>query len=133
MIDCETEIFDVNDTALKAVYPTISVSGDSTISPSEFPHVSIVQIDNPVNVKTQDEGIENHSIPTFEVNVYSDLAIGKKAQCKEIFAIIDGVFAGKNFTRIMYNPIPNPADPTIYREIARYRAIVGSDGLVYRR
>ena len=48
-------------------------------------------------------------------------------------SVIDSEFARLGFMRIMYNPIPNELDATIYRLVARYRAVVSKDKVIYRR
>jgi len=41
--------------------------------------------------------------------------------------------AALGFTRIVLNPVPDMNDATIYRMVARYRAVVSRDEIIYRR
>ncbi len=69
----------------------------------------------------------------YEVNVYSNKARGKKSECKEITAFIDTQFQMLGFTRTLLTTVPNEQDATIYRMVARYRAIVSKQNIIYRR
>ena len=69
----------------------------------------------------------------YELNVYSNKAAGKKAECKHIAAVVDAEMAAMGFTRMMLNPIPNMDDATIYRITGRYRAVVSKNQTLYRR
>lgn len=134
MIDIENEVFTRAATPVWEKYPEAFVSGEYVNAPPSFPAVSIVEMDNLPYEQTQStENIENHASVTYEVNVYSNLVKGKKTECKDIVALIDDVMAGLGFTRIMLNPVPDMNDATIYRMVARYRAVVSKDEVIYRR
>ncbi len=134
MIDIENQVFTRCADRVVESFPDASLSGEYVKVPSSFPAVSIVEIDNLAYEQTQTSGsVENHATVTYEVNVYSNLTSGKKAQCKAILAIIDEVMAALGFTRIMVNPVPDMNDATIYRMVARYRAVVSHDQKIYRR
>lgn len=134
MIDIESEIFDVVSKKLKEKYNPIYVTGEIVKSPPSFPCVSIVEMDNQVYRHTRTSSItENHAQLMYEVNVYSNLSKRKKAETKGILAIVDTELGKLGFTRIMTSPIPNGDDATIYRRIARYRAVVSKDKVIYRR
>lgn len=134
MIDAETEIFNAVATIVRAKFASIYMTGEYVASPSSFPCVSLVEIDNATyrNSQTQ-SSIENHVAVTYEVNIYSNKKTGKKSQCKEIAAVIDEAMAGLNFTRMMLEPVPNQDDATIYRMLGRYRAVVAQDHTIHRR
>jgi hypothetical protein len=78
-------------------------------------------------------GIENFANVMYQVDVYSNLNRGKKAQAREILAMIDVLMAVNGFTRTFMNPVQNMNDPTIYRITARYTAVVGKDKVIYNR
>lgn len=130
MIDVEAQIF----TKVVEALPTTYVSGVYEPVPSSFPAVYITEIDNSVwrNGISSSE-VENYAAITYEVNVYSNVKGRKKTECREIANTVDGVMKGLNFTRMSMNPVPNLADSTIYRIVARYRAVVGQDETLYRR
>lgn len=107
--------------------------GEVVFAPASFPHVSIVESDNSVYERTQDSSsMENHASLVYETNVYSNKKTGKKTECKAIIEEIDKTLAEIGFTRIMLNQIQN-ADPGIYRMIGRYKAIISTDKIIYRR
>ena len=134
MIDMETEIFNEVSKQVRTKYPKIFMTGEYVKSPSSFPCVSLVEVDNATFRNTQTtEGKENHAAVAYELNVYSNKTKGKKAECKEIAAFIDDLMMGLKFTRTMLEPVPNQNDATIYRMLGRYRAVVSRDKVVYRR
>ena len=130
MIDVEAQIF----TKVVQALPTTYVSGVYEPVPSSFPAVYITEIDNSVwrNGISSSE-VDNYAAITYEVNVYSNVKGRKKTECREIANTVDGVMKGLNFTRMSMNPVPNLADSTIYRIVARYRAVVGQNETLYRR
>ena len=134
MINIENEVFDKVSTAVRREYPNVNIAGEYVKSPSSFPHVSLVEMDNSVLARTQTSTEnENHATLMYEVNVYSNKNKGKKTECKEIISIVDETMSAIGFTRTMLQPIPNMDDATIYRMTARYTAIVSKDKFIYRR
>ena len=134
MINIENEVFGIVATAIRAEYSKAFVVGEYVKAPSKFPCVSIVEIDNTAYDKTQSSGcLENHADVTYEVNIYSNKASGKKSECRDIASLIDTEFAALGFSRTMLQPIPNGDDATIYRMTGRYRGVVSKDKKVYRR
>ena len=134
MINIENEIF--NDVAMvvRGKYPNVNMTGEYVKSPSSFPHVSLVEMDNSVLTSTQTSTeYENHATLMYEANVYSNKNTGKKTECKEIMATLDERMLANGFTRTMLQPIPNMDDATIYRITARYTAIISKDKMIYRR
>ena len=134
MINVEREIFNIIAKALREKYPDVYVVSEYVKSPSKFPCVSIVEVDNTMYERTQSSGgLENHADVMYEINVYSNKTSGKKSECKAIAALIDNEFAALGFSRTMLQPIPNVDDATIYRMTGRYRGVVSKDYKVYRR
>lgn len=134
MIDIEIDIFNIVSKKVRAKYSDIYMSGEYVKSPSSFPAVSLVEMDNTVYPTTQTScENENHASVMYEVNVYSNKVKGKKTECKEIIALIDKEMIALGFTRTMMQPIPNMDDATIYRIVARYKAVVSKDKTIYRR
>lgn len=134
MIDIENEVFGIISEKLRAIFPGIYISGEYVKSPPSFPSVSLIEMDNEIYRSTRtNESIENHVQVMYEINVYSNKIKGKKTEAKSIMSVIDSEFARLGFMRIMYNPIPNELDATIYRLVARYRAVVSKDKVIYRR
>lgn len=134
MINVENEIFNIVAKAVRTAYTGAYVVGEYVKSPSRFPCVSIVEMDNVTYEKTQTSGnLENHADMTYEVNIYSNKISGKKSECKAIASLIDNEFAALGFSRTMLQPISNGDDATIYRIVGRYRGVVSKDKVVYRR
>lgn len=134
MIDIEKDIFNIVAKAVRNVYPNIYISGEYVKSPSKFPAVSLVEMDNSVYTQTQtSDNVENHVALMYELNVYSNKQSGKKSECKAIASLIDNELAALGFSRSMLQPIPNMDDATIYRILGRYRSVVSQDKKIYRR
>ena len=134
MINVENEIFNIIANAVRTAYPGALVVGEYVKAPPRFPCISIEESDNSAYDKTQTSGsLENHASVTYEVNIYSNKASGKKSECKAIASLIDNEFATLGFSRTMLQPIPNGEDATIYRMVGRYIGVVSTDGKIYRR
>lgn len=134
MIDMEDDVFNEIAEQVYEKYPEVFMTSEYVKSPSSFPCVSLVEIDNATfrNSQTTD-GYENHVTVTYELNVYSNRDVGKKSECKEIVSFIDELLLGLNFTRTMLEPVPNLEDATIYRMLGRYRAVISKNNTIYRR
>ena len=134
MINIENEIFNTVASTVRDEYPDAYVVGEYVKSPSEFPCVSIVEIDNSVYDRTQSSSsLENHADVTYEVNIYSNKTSGKKSECKNIASLIDDEFATLGFSRAMLQPIPNMNDATVYRIVGRYEGVVSKEKVIFRR
>jgi hypothetical protein len=134
MIDIENVIFNRVATKVRDEYPDIYMTGEYVKSPSSFPAVSLVEMDNATRTDTIDSGSnENHANVMYEVNVYSNKATGKKSECKDIIALIDKEMLTLGFARNTLTPVPNMNDSTIYRMVGRYRATVSTKHEIIRR
>ena len=134
MIDIESEVFNAVSEKVREQYPEVFMTGEYVKSPSSFPCVSLIETDNQIYRNTRTSGcIENHAQVVYEVNVYSNKQRGKKAECKEILGFIDRQLEALGFTRTLMAPVPNEVDATVYRMVARYRAIVSKENVIYRR
>lgn len=134
MIDVENMIFNAVATAVRDKYPDVYMVGEYVKSPQQFPSVSLVEMDNQSYQRTEDSGsAENHVSVMYEINVYSNKSVGKKAECKEIAALIDEQMLALGFARTMLQPVPNLDDATIYRILGRYSAVISKNNMIYRR
>lgn len=134
MIDIESQVFGRVAAKLRETFKGIYVTGEYVKTPSSFPAVSLVEMDNTPLTRTQtSDFVENHAVLMYELNVYSNKTAGKKTECKKIAAMVDEEMAAMGFTRTMLNPIPNMDDATIYRMVGRYRAVVSKDNVLFRR
>lgn len=132
MIDIENQIYTPIAKALRNKFSGIIVSGEYINAPPDFPYVSIVEQDNYTTQAHMDSGSVEFSTLMYEVNVYSNKSVGKKAVCREIITFIDSLMYSKNFRRISLSPVPNMENATIYRLVARYKAETDGTNL-YRR
>lgn len=134
MIDIENQVFSRIAARLRKTFKGIYVTGEYVKTPSSFPAVSLIEMDNAPLRRTQtSDSVENHVELMYEVNVYSNKAAGKKTECKKIAGMVDEEMAAMGFTRTMLNPIPNMDDATIYRILGRYKAVVSTKNVLYRR
>ena len=134
MIDIENEVFNRVATRVREQFPDIFMVGEYVSSPSFFPAVSLMEMENSILESTVDSGSnENHANVMYEVNVYSNKTAGKKTECKTIIALIDTEMTDMGFVRSTLTPVPNEYDSTIYRMVGRYRAAVSTDHNIYRR
>ena len=134
MIDIESTVFNTVATKVREHYPDIYMVGEYVKSPSSFPAVSLVEMDNSTRTDTIDSGSnENHANVMYEVEVYSNKTTGKKSECKAIIALIDEEMIALGFSRVTLTPVPNMNDSTIYRMVGRYRATVSSKHEIIRR
>lgn len=134
MIDIENEVFSKLKKAIQKAHHDAYVTGEYVRTPPSFPCVSIEEQDNyPLRSTQSTSSLENHAILMYEVNVYSNKAVGKKTECRAIAKTIDNAFMSMGFNRRMLNPIPNMDSATIYRMIARYQCVVDRNKTIYRR
>lgn len=134
MIDVESEVFTTVANALRDAYPDIFVTPEYVPKPSTFPAVIIEEMDSSVYTRTSDSAnLENHAEVMYQIDIFSALVQGRKAECKAIAATADEQFAKMGFARTYLNPVPNMNDATIYRITGRYRAVVSKDQIIYRR
>lgn len=133
MIDIENEIFSAVATALRSEFSGINVYSKLNLAPTVFPCVCFEEADNAVYRRTQDSAsLENHAEVLFEANVFSSKTSGAKAECKAIFAVIDGIMESRGFTRLNKRPVDEEA-PITYRLVGRYRGVVGADNYISTR
>ena len=134
MINVESEIFTIVANVVRSVYPDIYMTGEYVKSPTSFPCVSLIEMDNSAYTRTQSsDSNENHAELMYELDVYSNKKSGKKSECKDIVSLIDNEMAALGFSRVMLQPVPNIDDATIYRMKGRYRAVVSKNNEIYRR
>ena len=130
MIDIENQVFDRISKAVKKEFPTVNMSSEEILAPSELPCVTIVEADNYTVAETLDSSNEeNHAYVMHEVNVYTNGAF-KKSECKAIYSIVDNEYRKMGFRR-MSKPFTASNDPTVTRMMGRYVGIVGKDDTIY--
>ena len=131
MIDIENDVFDYVAKALRTSFPGITVISDFVEAPAKFPTVTLVEADNRILQRMRTDNIENAVSVMYELNIYSNKAVGKKSEAKSIANAIDGLFNDLGFTRTFREQIPNMKDATIYRIVCRYEAVVDKTLMIY--
>lgn len=124
MIDIENYVFTQISDAVHAEYPDAVVIGDYIEELAKFPTVIVNEIGNATLGRMQDdENVEHYARVTYEVNVYSNERLDKKAVCKDVLNIVDGVMFGMKFNKTLTRRLP-AINRTVYRLYARYTAVV---------
>lgn len=124
MITIENKVVDSIITALATGYPSATVGSEYTRTTARLPYVEVVEMDNSVFERASTlSQIEVMAQLTYEIQIFSNKKSGRKAECKAIAAIVDGVMEGMGFYRIMLNQVLNYEDATIYRMVGRWRKI----------
>lgn len=131
MIDKSNEIFDAVAKHLRSLYKGIQVKGEYVGTPAKFPTVTIDEISN-VPSHLDSAKTNKYADVVYRVQVFSNLASGKRAQAREIYNAVDsklmelGLFA-KSFTTT-----PTIYNSEIYSITATFGGIIREDGVVYR-
>ena len=134
MIDYQNEIFTNVANEVRARHKGTTVTGEYTRSPSEFPAVTLDEIENVTAdslVDSSDE--EKFSAIGYRLQVFSNKTGGKKAEARAIFATADKSMCGMGFHRTTYSTTPEIYDSTVYSITATYEAIIDADGIIYKR
>lgn len=132
MIDIEKDTVAIVQTAVKTVYTSLVVYPEFIRAPASFPHICCYEQDNRSYVPSATSGYaDNHVSVMYTIEVYSNKKTGKKAEAKAIMALADAAMTGLGFIRISNQPMPNLADSTIFRIVARYRATVSTTDTIH--
>lgn len=132
--DIEEDVFHIVAELLSENYPGVSVYSEYVHAPESFPAVSIVESDSSSYLPALDTEGSHHAQLMYDVNVYSNLLSGRKAQAKSIMQMIDGELLRLGFVRLGREPLTLPnAESTIYRMEARYRTVVNENKQLLRR
>lgn len=127
MVDIESEV----GNRIADLLEGIDVYSDEARIPARFPYVSISEADNYSLTTAKDtSGSNKYFVLMYEINVYSNKAVGRKAECKSIMDRIDSAMDGMGFTRMSRLPTPTQ-DTGVYRMTARYRAAADRSGTIY--
>lgn len=134
MLDFLNEIFTTVATAVRAAHSGVTVTGEYTRKPSKFPAVTLDETENVVVGELVDSSKEERfSGLTYRLQVFSNKTSGKKAEARAIFATADEVMRSLGFRRVTYTTIPEIYESTIYSITATYEAVIGADGVTYKR
>lgn len=133
MIDIEYEVMTLIYDAVYPSYNGASFESELNLSPSVFPCICVEEVDNTNRQSTADSGSnERHVNVTYEINIFTNDAAGKKRKAKDIFGLIDSTMLSHGFDRITYQPL-SLDNGTKYRLLSRYQAAVSKYNTIYRR
>lgn len=134
MIDYQNEIFTKVATAVRSDHAGATVTGEYTRKPSEFPTVTLDEIEN-VTVGTLMDSSDEETFCglSYRLQVFSNKVGFKKSEARAIFATADKVMRGMGFRRITYSTTPEIYDSTVCSIMATYEAIVDVNGVIYKR
>ena len=134
MLDIQNEVFTAVATKVRSQHAGTTVTGEYTRSPSEFPTLTLDEIENVTVASLVDSSDkENFAGLGYRLQVFSNKVGGKKAEARAIFATADIVMLGLGFRRITYSTTPEIYNSTIYSITATYEAIVDVNGFIYKR
>lgn len=130
-MDVESYVFDTVSKAAKKKFSTLKTASWNSATEPEFPFAMIQQTDDYDVQSTLNSTHANEARRvTFEVNVYSDKANGRKAEAKSISAYIAQVFKSLGFVETAGG---SPIDLTdeqnrhLARYMSRFEASVQND------
>ena len=134
MNDFMNEIFTAVAAPVREAHPGVKVSGEYTRKPSEFPAVTLDEIENVMVDALEDSSNEElYSGVTYRLQAFSNKQSGKKAEARAIFRTADGVMRRLGFRRVSYTTTPEIYESTVYSITATYEAIIGANGAIYKR
>lgn len=136
MIDIENRVFTMVYNAIMAsAYSDAYVDSEIANVPPRFPAVYVIQTDSyePRRARSSSrEELFNHI--TFDIEVYSNKASGKKSEAKAIMKIVDDVMRLDGFRRTDLNFVDltvKTNNTVVARLLSRYTAEVDSTGRIY--
>jgi hypothetical protein len=129
MINIFNQLYTGLSTALGS---EVSMSSVDTNTPSTYPFVSMVEIDDSIYEEGIDSGaIENFVEKDFEITIYTQQP-NKKAKSDALLEKIDNYFFDLGFVRKTKYNYPE-SDESIYHVIARYTCVCSKNKTIYRR
>lgn len=134
MLDFSNEIFTAVAAPVRKAHRGITVIGEHTRNPSKFPCLTLDETQNVTMGNLADSSQTEKFVGlTYRLQVFSNKTNGKKAEARAIFATADNVMLAMGFQRITYSTTPEIYESTIYSITATYEAVVGVDGVMYKR
>lgn len=130
MIDYEVKIF--NTAHAKAASLCANGKFVSTVivdKPTAFPAASLIEMDNYTVRKLQSSTpTENFARIVYQLDVYAT----SKSACRAVYAAVDEAMIAMNFNRMSGQYINMPENMKVFRYVARYEAMVDTEGNLYR-
>lgn len=133
MIDVENRIFTDLYNVIKAAYPAAVVTTQAEDIQASFPAVHIEVADSyPSSSFVNSSRRENFRNLQVDIEVYTSLVSGRKAQAKTIAALIDDEMRLMGFVGRAMNPLDLSNNNTLVtRLLLRYNGTAGTDGVIY--
>lgn len=129
MIDYEVKIFNRAHAKAASLCAKNHFVSKVLVSPSGFPAASLIEMDNETVKRLQSSTPkENFARITYQLEVYAM----SKSECRTVFAAVDEEMISMNFSRISGQYINNAANPKVFRYVARYEALIDTEGNLYR-
>lgn len=111
---------------------SVKMSSVDTNTPTSYPFVSMVEIDDSVYLEGSDSCcIENFAEKDYEINIYTQQP-NKKSKNDDLFDKVDEYFSKLGFVRRTKMPMPM-SDESLYRVVVRYSGICSKNKTIYRR
>ena len=130
MIDIENLVFDTVYKSLHDQFPNANITSGYDEEKAVYPTVVVRETNSvPYQSANTDASAENYTRVTYEVEVVSNKEHTARSECKQLLEAADTVMQSMKFRRIHKNR-PVNTDRTVYRQYARYEAIVGKPYLV---
>lgn len=134
MIDFANVVFNTVANNVRSNHAGVTVSGEYTRNPSQFPTVTLDETQNVMVGRLEDSSNEeSFAGVTYRAQVFSNKQSGKKTEARAIFATLDNVMRWLGFRRVTYTTTPDIYDSTIYSITATYEAVISAAGCVYKR
>lgn len=132
MIDFNSEIFSTVARAVRDNHVGVTVTGEYTRKPSQFPTVTLDEISNVMVDRLEDSsGEERFAGVAYRIQVFSNKESGKRAEARAIFATADAEMRRMGFRRVTYTTTPEIYESTVYQINAIYEAVISAEGRVY--
>ena len=130
MINAEADVFDYVYPSVADLVPEGCFKNEYVPEIAKLPFASLMEIDNQTDTWHQSSADdEEFAVVTYEANTFG----ATKDECRNVMNALDESIVRLGFTRLSMQYIPNLADRTLHRMVARYRATIGADLVVYRR
>lgn len=140
MIDAETTIYDSIVRKLKEKYSwaaNVRFANDYVQSPFSFPFVTLIERENRTHIQTMESSnTEVLAVLDYEVNVYTNSQARRKQEARKIASAVDEELLVLGFRRRTMEQVPNLANASVYRILARYTAHIeegDNEFTLYRR
>ena len=134
MIDIEIDVVDKVAKRVFSEFPKAYVTNEFVPKPPSFPCVMLREAGNTTLERTVSSASnENHATVMYDLDVFSVKKNGRKQEAKRIASLADEAMLSIGFRRVMFEPVDNVSDSSVFRFKGRYTAVVSKDNIVYGR